>query len=137
MQVQSLVSLSGLRIRHCCNRCGSDLVWLWLGHRPAAAAPIQPLAWELPYATGAPIKKKKKFHIKVKDISDILYSLFYQIDFFIFCLCIYLFIFAFQMDFFREKIYKYNPLNLLLKDHSYVLFGRLSLKQIFTTEFGF
>ena len=25
--------------------CGSDLVWLW--RRPAAAAPIQPLAWEL------------------------------------------------------------------------------------------
>ena len=42
-------------------RCGSDLALLWLWHRPTAAAPIQPLAWELPYAAGvAPQKKKFK-----------------------------------------------------------------------------
>ena len=34
------------------------LLWLW--YRPAAAAPIQPLAWELPYAAGAAVKRKKK-----------------------------------------------------------------------------
>ena len=34
------------------------LVWLW--HRPAAAAPIGPLAQELPYAAGAALKKSKK-----------------------------------------------------------------------------
>ena len=28
--------------------------------RPAAAAPLQPLAWEHPYAAGATLKKKKK-----------------------------------------------------------------------------
>ena len=33
---------------------------LWLWHRLAAAAPIRPLAWELPYAVGAALKKKKK-----------------------------------------------------------------------------
>ena len=43
-------SLSGLRIRRCCE--------LWC--RPAAAALIQPLAWELPYATGMALKRKKK-----------------------------------------------------------------------------
>lgn len=32
------------------------MVW----HRPVAAAPIQPLAWELPYAVGAALIKKKK-----------------------------------------------------------------------------
>ena len=37
-----------------------DLAWLWLWHRPTAAAPIRPLAWELPYAAGAALKKKKK-----------------------------------------------------------------------------
>ena len=37
-----------------------DLALLWLWHRPAAAAPIRSLAWELPYATGAAVKKKKK-----------------------------------------------------------------------------
>ena len=37
-----------------------DLALLWLWGRLAAAAPIQPLAWELPYATGAALKKKKK-----------------------------------------------------------------------------
>ena len=34
-----------------CHRLGSDPGWLW--HRPAAIAPIQPLAWEPPYAAGA------------------------------------------------------------------------------------
>ena len=34
------------------------LLWLW--HRPAAAAQFWPLAWELPYAVGTAIKKKKK-----------------------------------------------------------------------------
>ena len=41
-------------------RSGSDLELLWLRHRPAAAAPIQPLAWELPYAMGKALKSKKK-----------------------------------------------------------------------------
>jgi len=35
-------------------------VLLWLRCRPAAAAPIQPLGWELPYAAGAALKRKKK-----------------------------------------------------------------------------
>ena len=33
---------------------------LWLWCRLTAAASIRPLAWELPYATGAALKKKKK-----------------------------------------------------------------------------
>jgi len=32
--------------------------WLW--HRPAVAAPIGPLAWELPYAAGVALKRKKE-----------------------------------------------------------------------------
>ena len=39
-------------------RHGSDLAWLWLWCRGAAAAPIGPLAWELPYALGVALKKK-------------------------------------------------------------------------------
>ena len=37
-------------------RLGLDptLLWLWLW--PAALAPIQPLAWKLPYAIGAALK---------------------------------------------------------------------------------
>ena len=31
---------------------------LWCG--PPAVAPIQPLAWELPYAAGAAIKRRKR-----------------------------------------------------------------------------
>ena len=35
------------------------LLWLWC--RPAATAPILPLAWEPPYATGvAPERQKKR-----------------------------------------------------------------------------
>ena len=36
-----------------------DLGLLWLWHRPAATAPIRPLAWEPSYVTGAALKKKK------------------------------------------------------------------------------
>ena len=35
-----------------------DPAWLW--RRPAATAPIRPLAWELPYAVGAALKKQNK-----------------------------------------------------------------------------
>ena len=46
------------------HKCHSDLSFLWLGHRPAA--PIRPLAWELPYALGADLErhflKKLKLH---------------------------------------------------------------------------
>ena len=41
-------------------RCGFSLALLWLWCRLAAAAPIQPLAWKLPYATGVALKSKKK-----------------------------------------------------------------------------
>ena len=39
---------------------GSDLVLLWLWCRPAAAAPISPLAWEPYYAVGVALKRPKK-----------------------------------------------------------------------------
>ena len=34
------------------------LLWLWCG--PAAAARIQPLAWELPYAVDAALKRRQQ-----------------------------------------------------------------------------
>ena len=37
-----------------------DLEWLWLWLWLAAAALSQPLAWELPYAQGAALKRQKK-----------------------------------------------------------------------------
>ena len=36
------------------HRRGSDPVLLWLWHRPTAAVPVRPLAWEPPYAAGGP-----------------------------------------------------------------------------------
>ena len=42
------------------HRRGLDLMLLWLWHRPAAVAPIQPLAWEPPYAACAALKTKTK-----------------------------------------------------------------------------
>ena len=39
-------------------RRGSDLALLWLWRRLAAADPICPLAWELPYAAGVALKKQ-------------------------------------------------------------------------------
>ena len=59
-------SLCGLRIQHwralwCrLQRQLSAPVLLWLWCRSAAVAPIQPLAWELPYAMGIALKRPKK-----------------------------------------------------------------------------
>ena len=65
-----LLWLSGLRTRHSVyedvglilglTQWVKDPGWLWLWCRPAAAAPIQPLAWELPYATGVALTLKKR-----------------------------------------------------------------------------
>ena len=41
-------------------RCGSDPTLLWLWHRPVAAAPSRPVAWEPPYAAGAALEEDKK-----------------------------------------------------------------------------
>ena len=35
-------------------------LWLWLWRRLVAVAPIQPLAWELPYVAGVALKTPKK-----------------------------------------------------------------------------
>ena len=40
-------------------RHGSDSALPWLWRRPAATAPIRPLAWEPPYAAQRNSKKKK------------------------------------------------------------------------------
>ena len=49
-------------------RHGSDPVLLWLWCRSAAIGPIRPLAWEIPHAVGAALKrqktKKRKNNIK-------------------------------------------------------------------------
>ena len=37
----------------------TDLALLWLWYRPEAAAPIRPLAWELPNAAGVALKSNK------------------------------------------------------------------------------
>ena len=68
MQVQSLALLTGLRIDTAVS-CGvghrgsSDPVLL--RHRLVAVAPIQPVAWELLYATGAALKKNPYMQVFV------------------------------------------------------------------------
>ena len=49
-------------------RRGSDPTLLWLWRRPVATAPIRPLAWESPYATGAAPEKAKRQKKKVEII---------------------------------------------------------------------
>ena len=41
-------------------RRGSDPALLWLWHRPVAAAPIRPLAWEPPHAAGVGLEVAKR-----------------------------------------------------------------------------
>ena len=59
-------------------RHSSDLKLLWLWYRAAAAALIQPLAWELPYAMGVALKKKKKteksYPFKIAVVKQIVYE---------------------------------------------------------------
>ena len=46
------------------HRCGSGLALLWLWLWLVAVAPIAPLAWEPPYATGVALKSEKKKKMK-------------------------------------------------------------------------
>ena len=70
MQFRSLALISGLRIQvaesySVGDRHGSDPTLLWLWHRAAATAPIQPLTWEPPCVTGAVLKRQKKKEYKL------------------------------------------------------------------------
>ena len=82
-------------------RRGSDMVLLWLWCRPAATAPTQPLAWELPYDAGVALKKKKITPVKPSEsiVDLILYCSFK--------LCLK---------------YKFNNINLTLKFNSNLTF---------------
>ena len=63
------------------HRRGSDPTLLWLWRRPAAIAPIRPLAWEPPYATGVAVEKAKtKKKNKRKENICIVYPLKTQKD---------------------------------------------------------
>ena len=60
-------------------RRGSDPALMWLWCRPAATAPIRPLAWEPPYAAGAAQRSGKKTKkIKNKKIKKIKKKLHMQ-----------------------------------------------------------
>ena len=52
------------------HRQGSDPALLWLWCRPAAVAPIGPLAWKPSYATGATLKRKKKIILITSEVQQ-------------------------------------------------------------------
>ena len=56
-------------------RRGSDPPLLWLWCRPAATAPIRPLAWELSCAMGAALEETKRPKQKKKEKKNILVAL--------------------------------------------------------------
>ena len=51
-------------------RRGSDPALLWFWHRLVAAAQIEPLAWEPPYAAGAAQEMAKRQKKKKKILKD-------------------------------------------------------------------
>ena len=65
LQVRSLALSCGVGSDPVAVSCGagSDPVLLWLWCRPAATAPIRPLAWEPPHAVSAALKSNNKFII--------------------------------------------------------------------------
>ena len=58
------------------HRCGLDPALLRLWCRPAAAAPIGHLAWELPYATDVAIKREEK----KKNVEGITFTAFLSLS---------------------------------------------------------
>ena len=74
------------------HRFSLDLALLWLWHRPAAVAPIRPLAWKPPYAMGVALKRqktKKKIYVTYNVVfvsgvqeSDIYISIHLHLFFF-------------------------------------------------------
>ena len=84
MLVRFLALLSRLRIWCCCElgvgcRRSLDPVLLWLWYRPAAVAPVRPLAWELPYAEGG-LKTKKKRVLALYIFYDSLFLCFHNLS---------------------------------------------------------
>ena len=82
-QVRSLASFHGLRIWHCVscgvgNRQSLDPILLWLGWRPAAAAPIRPQPGNLHMPRVQPLKQKKKGEKKKKNVQGTL-TIWYHI----------------------------------------------------------
>ena len=78
MLVQSLAPLrvvcsvaTGCGVFH---RGNSDLVWLWLWCGSAAAAPVWSLAWQLPYAVGVVLRRRKIEVIRVGKSCDYIKS---------------------------------------------------------------
>ena len=67
------------------HRWGLDLALLRLWRRPAATAPVGPLAWELPYVVGVALKSKNKRTNKNKKT----HQKYYLLDL-IFDLCCFL-----------------------------------------------
>ena len=59
-------------------RRSSDLVLLWLWHRPAATALIQPQAWEFPCAAGVALEKEKIKLKKKKILSWLLVVIYHK-----------------------------------------------------------
>ena len=49
---------------------GSDPTLMWLWRKPAAIAPIRPLVWEPPYATGAALEKAKRQQQQQQKLSN-------------------------------------------------------------------
>ena len=68
-------------------RHGSDLALQWLWCRLVASALIRPLAWKLPYAAGAALKRQKEnkqTNKQTKGIIPVLHKKFLYGKFFIF-----------------------------------------------------
>ena len=71
-------------------RCSSDPVLLCMWCRPVAAAPVQPLAWVLPYAIGVASKKAKKKEKKIIAMILLFTYIYFYILFYIYYLHLYI-----------------------------------------------
>ena len=49
-------------------------MFLWLWHRPAAAAPVPPLDWEPPNVADAALKRKTKDKLKRNPYHEVIWE---------------------------------------------------------------
>ena len=81
MWVQSLASMGELRTQNCRELCRLQtrhvaVLWLWC--RLAAIAPIPSLAWKLPCALGAALKKKDRKKKEFKQVNSCFWYCYFS-----------------------------------------------------------